>query len=81
MKVFGVTVHFVDEGVDTGPIIAQRAVELPDATDPRAVRDALRPIEHALLPEAVRLIAAGVVAFDPEHPRRVRVGPLYGGAG
>ena len=35
VKVFGVTVHFVDEGVDTGPIIAQRAVELPDATDPR----------------------------------------------
>ena len=33
VKVFGVTVHFVDEGVDTGPIIAQRAVELPDATD------------------------------------------------
>ena len=29
VKVFGVTVHFVDEGVDTGPIIAQRAVELP----------------------------------------------------
>ena len=81
VKLFGVTVHFVDEGVDSGPIIAQRAVELPDATDPRAVRDALRPIEHALLPEAVRLIAAGAVAFDPEHPRRVRVGPLYGGAG
>ena len=33
VKVFGVTVHFVDEGVDTGPIIAQRAIELPDATD------------------------------------------------
>ena len=31
VKVFGVTVHFVDEGVDTGPIIAQRALELPDA--------------------------------------------------
>ena len=81
VKLFGVTVHFVDEGVDTGPIIAQRAVELPDATDPQTVRDALRPIEHALLPEAVRLIAAGAVVVDPEHPRRVRVGPLYGGAG
>ena len=41
VKVFGVTVHFVDEGVDTGPIILQRAVELPDATDPAAVHDAL----------------------------------------
>ena len=35
VKVFGVTVHFVDEGVDTGPIIAQRAVELPDGGDRR----------------------------------------------
>ena len=33
VKVFGVTVHFVDEGVDTGPVIVQRALELPDATD------------------------------------------------
>ena len=49
VKVFGVTVHFVDEGVDTGPIILQRAVELPDATDAEEVRDALRPIEHDLL--------------------------------
>ena len=49
VKVFGVTVHFVDEGVDTGPIIAQRALELPDATDAAAVRDALRPLEHDLL--------------------------------
>src|SRR6478752_5176414 len=32
VKVFGVTVHFVDEGVDTGPVILQRALELPDAT-------------------------------------------------
>ena len=35
VKVFGVTVHFVDTGVDTGPIILQRAVELPDARTPR----------------------------------------------
>ena len=34
VKVFGVTVHFVDAGVDTGPVILQRAVELPDARDP-----------------------------------------------
>src|SRR5919199_2850999 len=43
VKVFGVTVHFVDEGVDTGPIILQRAIELPDAQDPKAVHDRLRP--------------------------------------
>jgi phosphoribosylglycinamide formyltransferase 1 len=71
VKVFGVTVHFVDEGVDTGPVILQRALELPGATDPAAVREALRPLEHDLLCEAVVLIARGAVAIDPEHPRRV----------
>lgn len=71
VKVFGVTVHLVDEGVDTGPVILQRAVELPDARRPEEVLDALRPLEHALLPEAVRLMAAGRVALDPENPRRV----------
>lgn len=71
VKVFGVTVHFVDEGVDTGPVIAQRALELPDATDPAAVREALRPLEHDLLCEAVELIARGAVSLDPERPRRV----------
>jgi phosphoribosylglycinamide formyltransferase-1 len=73
VKVFGVTVHFVDEGVDTGPIIAQRALELPDATDPDQVRAALRPLEHDLLTDAVRQIARGNVRFDPQNPRRVVV--------
>ena len=71
VKVFGVTVHFVDEGVDTGAIILQRAIDLPSATDAPAVLTSLRPLEHALLPEAVRLIAAGRVHRDPSHPRRV----------
>ncbi|MCW3066475.1 MAG: phosphoribosylglycinamide formyltransferase [Solirubrobacterales bacterium] len=74
VKVFGVTVHFVDEGVDTGPVILQRAVELPHAETVEDVYEVLRPLEHELLPEAIRLIAAGAVTFDPESPRRVRVG-------
>jgi len=73
VKVFGVTVHFVDEGVDSGPIICQRAIELPGVTDAAGVRDALRPIEHELLTGAVRLIARGDVRPDPEHPRRMLV--------
>jgi phosphoribosylglycinamide formyltransferase-1 len=73
VKVFGVTVHFVDEGVDTGPIISQRAIELPDARDPAQVREALRPIEHDLLCDAVAQIARGTVRADPAHPRRVTV--------
>jgi phosphoribosylglycinamide formyltransferase-1 len=71
VKVFGVTVHFVDEGVDSGPVILQRAVEVPGATDAEAVLEVLHPIEHELLPEAVRLIARGAVSFDPANPRRV----------
>jgi len=73
VKVFGVTVHFVDEGVDSGPVILQRAVALPDARDAAAVHAALQPVEHELLPEAVRAIAAGRVTFDPDNPRRVVV--------
>ena len=73
VKVFGVTVHFVDDGVDTGPVILQRAVEIPGARGPEDVLDQLHEIEHELLPEAVRLIAAGAVGFDPDNPRRVVV--------
>jgi phosphoribosylglycinamide formyltransferase 1 len=73
VKVFGVTVHFVDEGVDSGPVILQRAVSLPDAADVDAVLERLHPIEHELLPEAVRLIARGAVSFDPANRRRVLI--------
>jgi phosphoribosylglycinamide formyltransferase-1 len=71
VKVFGVTVHFVDDGVDTGRVILQRAVELPGARDEADVVEHLRPIEHELLPEAVRLIARGAVRIDPINQRRV----------
>lgn len=73
VKVFGVTVHFVDQGVDTGPVILQRGIELPDARSAQEVMDHLQPIEHELLPAAVRLIAAGAVRLDPDNPRRVVV--------
>jgi len=74
VKVLGVTVHFVDEGVDTGPIILQAAIELPGGvTDPEAAHEALRPLEHRLLPEAVRLFARGALRRDPANPRRILV--------
>lgn len=73
VKVFGVTVHFVDQGVDTGPVILQRGIELPDARSAQEVMDHLQPIEHELLPAAVRLIAAGAVRLDLDNPRRVVV--------
>src|SRR4051795_5380641 len=74
VKVFGVTVHFVDEGVDTGAIILQAALELPGARDPEEVHAALRPLEHRLLPEAVRLFAAGALRREPGNPRRILLG-------
>ncbi|HEY2316851.1 MAG TPA: phosphoribosylglycinamide formyltransferase [Solirubrobacteraceae bacterium] len=73
VKVFGVTVHFVDGGMDTGPVIFQRAVELADATDAEAVLEQLHPIEHDLLVEAVLLIARGAVRVDQANPRRVAI--------
>jgi phosphoribosylglycinamide formyltransferase-1 len=84
-KVFGVTVHYVEPGaVDSGPILLQAAVELPDATDPAGVLAAIRPLEHDLLPRAVALIAAGAVQRDPENPRRIVIdepAPVRPGAG
>lgn len=73
VKVFGVSVHLVDGGVDTGPLILQRALELPDVRRAEDVREALRPLEHALLPEAVRLFARGALAADAENPRRIAI--------
>jgi phosphoribosylglycinamide formyltransferase 1 len=73
VKVAGVTVHFVDEGVDSGPIILQEAFELPYHRDIAGIEQYFHDVEHRLLPEAVRLIAAGRVSLDPENPRLVRV--------
>jgi phosphoribosylglycinamide formyltransferase 1 len=71
VKVFGVTVHFVDGGVDTGPVILQHALELPDAQDSGEVLECLHPVEHELLVEAVGLLARGAISFDPGNRRRV----------
>jgi phosphoribosylglycinamide formyltransferase 1 len=73
VKVSGVTVHFVDEGVDTGPIILQEAVTLPYTRDDKEILAVLHRTEHQLLPRAVRLIAKGAVSADPDNPRLVRV--------
>jgi len=72
-RVAGVTVHFVEEGVDSGPVILQEAFELPYARDIETVEERVHEIEHRLLPRAVQLIAAGAVSIDPDQPRLVRV--------
>lgn len=73
VKISGVTVHFVDDGVDTGPIILQEAVTLPYTRDDKEILRVLHHTEHRLLPRAIRLIAKGAVSMDGQHPRWVRV--------
>ncbi|HXD60181.1 MAG TPA: phosphoribosylglycinamide formyltransferase [Thermoleophilaceae bacterium] len=73
VRVSGVTVHFVDEGVDSGPIILQQAFELPYPADIDATEEAIHAIEHELLPRAVKLLARGAVRIDPGSPRRVLI--------
>ena len=72
-RVTGVTVHLVDEGVDSGPIVLQQAIEVPYTRDRAQLEEEIHRVEHELLPEAIRLIAAGAVRIDPENPRVVHV--------
>jgi phosphoribosylglycinamide formyltransferase-1 len=74
VRITGVTVHFVDEGVDSGPIILQRPVPVPRDREWQTLEDAIHATEHALLPEAIRLIAQGTVRIDPSNPRNVLIG-------
>ncbi len=60
-KVTGCTVHFVDEGMDTGPIILQRVVDVADNDTPETLHARIQEQEHIAFPEALRLIAKGRV--------------------
>jgi phosphoribosylglycinamide formyltransferase 1 len=71
VRVTGVTVHYVDEHLDNGPIVLQEALELPYPAPIAEIEERLHRIEHQLLPRAVRLIAAGRVRIDPANPRVV----------
>jgi phosphoribosylglycinamide formyltransferase 1 len=73
VRVMGVTVHFVDAGVDTGPVILQESFALPYARDMAGIEAQIHEIEHRLLPRAVQLIAARSITIDPSKPRVVRL--------
>jgi len=73
VQLTGVTVHFVDEGVDSGPIILQQAIEVPYTRGRSQLEDEIHRVEHELLPRAIRLIADGAVRIDAENPRLVHV--------
>jgi phosphoribosylglycinamide formyltransferase-1 len=69
----GVTVHFVDEGVDTGPAILQRRVPVPVGRERGVLEAAIHTVEHQLYPEAIRMIAEGRVRIDADDPRVVHI--------
>ena len=71
VDVTGVTIHFVDEGVDTGPPILQREVPVPASRDREELENALHAVEHELYPEAIRTLAGGKARIDPGDRHRV----------
>lgn len=71
-KVAGVTVHFVDAGTDSGPIIVQRTVPVEENDTPESLHARIQVQEHEAFPEALRLLAAGRLRVEG---RRVRIAP------
>jgi phosphoribosylglycinamide formyltransferase-1 len=63
-KVTGCTVHFVDEGVDSGPVILQKAVPVMDGDTEETLSERILVQEHQLYPEAVRLISEGRIKVE-----------------
>lgn len=78
VQVTGVTVHFAEEVVDGGPPILQEPVAVMYGDDAEALTARIREVEHRLVPEAVRLFAAGRVRRDPSDRRRVQIIPGEG---
>ncbi|MBR2982607.1 MAG: phosphoribosylglycinamide formyltransferase [Kiritimatiellae bacterium] len=70
-KVAGVTVHFVDAGTDTGPIIVQKAVPVMEDDTPESLHARIQVQEHIAYPEALRIVASGNYSIEG---RRVRIG-------
>jgi len=76
VRVTGVTVHLVDEGIDTGPILLQEAIDLPYAADIAQIEQRIHAVEHRLLPEAIRLIARGALReeqAETDERRRIAI--------
>lgn len=74
VKISGCTVHFVDEGTDTGPIIIQRAVPVLEDDTPSSLHARIQEQEHVAYPEAIRLVAEGRVKIQG---RRAIILPLH----
>jgi len=64
VKYTGVTVHFVDEGVDTGPIILQSIVEIEDRDTEESLLQKIHKVEHQIYPEAIELVSSGQIELN-----------------
>ena len=64
VRIAGCTVHFVDEGMDTGPIIIQAAVPVYPDDNEETLSERILKFEHKIYPEAIRLFAEGRIAVD-----------------
>ncbi len=72
-KVTGVTVHFVEDEMDSGPVIAQEPVRVEDGDTSESLAERIHKVEHDLLPRTIRMIAAGKVQPPLPGSRLVRV--------
>jgi phosphoribosylglycinamide formyltransferase-1 len=72
-RIAGCTVHFVDAGTDTGPIVAQAAVDVHDDDDDDALAKRILEKEHELLPKVIQWIAEGRVTVERRENKRPRV--------
>jgi phosphoribosylglycinamide formyltransferase-1 len=81
VKVTGSTVHFADEAVDHGPIVAQECVPVLPGDDEQTLHERIKAVEHRLYPEAVRLVVAGRTRISGRHVEvEVEVNPSRAGA-
>lgn len=67
VKVTGCTVHFVDQLVDSGPVVAQQAVPVEPDDTPEVLHERIKAVEHTLLPACVALACADRLAVDGRH--------------
>lgn len=75
VKISGCTVHFVDEGMDTGPIIIQAAVPVKDDDTEETLSGRILDLEHKIFPEAIKMFSEGRIEI---HGRKVRIkGPAF----
>jgi phosphoribosylglycinamide formyltransferase-1 len=74
VRITGVTVHFAEVEVDAGPPVLQEAVPVRYGDDEASLTARIREVEHRLLPEAIRLFAAGAVVRDQADRRQVDIG-------